>query len=116
MRGRGLELPEGRRAAWHADERRGRRGSAQLRPCIVEGAGDKGASYLSGMSPPRSALHQRGAVHRSCGAFAAHVLEVMHAILQAGADGETIKIVSRIDGRYPCRTRRRRPTGAAQRP
>jgi hypothetical protein len=44
------------------------------------------------------------------------VLEVMHAILQAGADGETIKIVSRIDGRHPCRTRRRRPTGAAQRP
>jgi hypothetical protein len=49
------------------------------------------------MSPPRSALHQRGAVHRSCGAFAAHVLEVMHAILQAGADEGTIEIVSRIE-------------------
>ena len=28
-----------------------------------------------------------GTPHRSSGAFAAHVLEVMHAILQAGADG-----------------------------
>jgi hypothetical protein len=36
-------------------------------------------------------------VHRSSGAFATHVLEVMRAILQAGADGETIKIVSRIE-------------------
>jgi hypothetical protein len=38
-----------------------------------------------------------GTPHRSSAAFAAHVLEVMHAILQAGADGGTIKIVSRID-------------------
>ena len=38
-----------------------------------------------------------GTPHRSSGAFAAHVLEVMHAILQAGADGGTIKIASRIE-------------------
>jgi predicted dehydrogenase len=38
-----------------------------------------------------------GTPHRSSAAFAAHGLEVMYAILAAGADGGTIKIVSRID-------------------
>ena len=38
-----------------------------------------------------------GTPHRSSGAFAAHVLEVMQAIMRAGADGGTIKIVSRIE-------------------
>jgi predicted dehydrogenase len=42
-----------------------------------------------------SLLH--GTPHRSSGAFAAHVLEVMHAILQAGTDGGTVKITSRIE-------------------
>jgi hypothetical protein len=45
MRGRGLELPEGRRAAWHADEKSDARGSAPHRPGIVDGAGDKGANH-----------------------------------------------------------------------
>jgi len=34
----GLELPEGRGAAWHADERRDTRGSAPHRPGIVDSA------------------------------------------------------------------------------
>jgi predicted dehydrogenase len=38
-----------------------------------------------------------GTPHRSTGAFAAHVLEVMYALLQAGADGGTVKIASRIE-------------------
>ncbi len=38
-----------------------------------------------------------GTPHRSTGAFAAHVLEVMHALLRAGADGGTVKIGSRIE-------------------
>jgi predicted dehydrogenase len=38
-----------------------------------------------------------GTPHRSTGAFAAHVLEVMSALLQAGADGGTVKIASRIE-------------------
>jgi predicted dehydrogenase len=42
-----------------------------------------------------SVLH--GTPHRSSGAFAAHVLEVMHAILVAGLDGGTVRITSRID-------------------
>ena len=42
-----------------------------------------------------------GTPHRSSGAFAAHVLEVMHAILAAGADGGTIQIVSRIERPVP---------------
>jgi predicted dehydrogenase len=35
--------------------------------------------------------------HRATGAFAAHVLEVMNALLRAGADGGTVKIGSRIE-------------------
>jgi predicted dehydrogenase len=46
-----------------------------------------------------SVLH--GTAHRSSGAFAAHVLEVMHAILLAGADGGTIRIASRIERPAP---------------
>jgi predicted dehydrogenase len=42
-----------------------------------------------------------GTPHRSSGAFAAHVLEVMHAILQAGVHGGTVKIVSRIERPAP---------------
>jgi predicted dehydrogenase len=38
-----------------------------------------------------------GTPHRATGAFAAHVLEVMNALLQAGADGGTVKIASRIE-------------------
>ena len=38
-----------------------------------------------------------GTPHRSTGAFAAHVLEVMHAILQAGADGGIIRVTSQIE-------------------
>jgi predicted dehydrogenase len=38
-----------------------------------------------------------GTPHRSTGAFAAHILEVMYALLQAGADGGTVKIASRIE-------------------
>jgi predicted dehydrogenase len=44
-----------------------------------------------------------GTPHRSTGAFAAHVLEVMHAMLRAGADGGTVKIVSRIERPAPLR-------------
>ena len=46
-----------------------------------------------------SVLH--GTPHRSSGAFAAHVLEVMHAILEAGAGGGTVKIASRIERPAP---------------
>jgi predicted dehydrogenase len=42
-----------------------------------------------------------GTPHRSTGAFAAHVLEVMRAMLQAGADGGSVKIVSRIERPAP---------------
>jgi len=66
-----------RRAAWHAYASRDSRDGAQLRPDTVEGAGRQG-------SPT---------VYRRLGC----VLEVMHAILQAGGDGETIRIVSRIE-------------------
>jgi predicted dehydrogenase len=38
-----------------------------------------------------------GTPHRSSGMFAAHVLEVMHAILVAGRDGGTARVASRID-------------------
>jgi predicted dehydrogenase len=38
-----------------------------------------------------------GTAHRSSGAFAVHVLEVMHAILVAGRDGGTVRIASCID-------------------
>jgi predicted dehydrogenase len=42
-----------------------------------------------------SVLH--GTPHRASGGFAAHVLEVMHAILEAGAHGSAVKIGSRIE-------------------
>jgi predicted dehydrogenase len=42
-----------------------------------------------------------GTPHRATGAFAAHVLEVMNALLQAGADGGTIRIASRIERPAP---------------
>jgi predicted dehydrogenase len=42
-----------------------------------------------------------GTPHRATGAFAAHVLEVMNAILRAGADGGTITIASRIERPAP---------------
>jgi predicted dehydrogenase len=42
-----------------------------------------------------------GTPHRSSAAFAAHVLEVMHAILQAGDQGGTVKIVSRAERPAP---------------
>jgi predicted dehydrogenase len=42
-----------------------------------------------------------GTPHRATGAFAAHVLEVMNAMLQAGADGGSIKIGSRIERPAP---------------
>jgi predicted dehydrogenase len=42
-----------------------------------------------------SVLH--GTAHRSSGAFANHVLEVMHAILQAGTAGGRVRITSRIE-------------------
>jgi predicted dehydrogenase len=42
-----------------------------------------------------SVLH--GTSHRSSGALAAHVLEVMHAILEAGVHGGTVRIGSRIE-------------------
>jgi hypothetical protein len=38
-----------------------------------------------------------GTPHRSTGAFAAHILEVMYALLQAGADGGSVKIASQIE-------------------
>ena len=38
-----------------------------------------------------------GTPHRSTGAFAAHILEVLYALLQAGADGGTVKIASQIE-------------------
>jgi predicted dehydrogenase len=40
---------------------------------------------------------QKGTPHRSSGALASHVLEAMHAILRAGATGETVKVRSRIE-------------------
>jgi predicted dehydrogenase len=39
--------------------------------------------------------------HRSTGAFAAHVLEVMNAMLQAGAEGGSVRIASRIERPAP---------------
>ena len=39
---------------------------------------------------------QNGTPHRSSGALAGHVLDVMHAILWAGSNGETIDIASSI--------------------
>jgi predicted dehydrogenase len=42
-----------------------------------------------------------GTPHRATGAFAAHVLEIMNAMLQAGADGGTVKIGSRIERPAP---------------
>jgi predicted dehydrogenase len=42
-----------------------------------------------------SVLH--GTAHRASGGFAAHVLEVMHAILEAGAHGSAVKIGSHIE-------------------
>ena len=38
-----------------------------------------------------------GTPHRASGALASHALEVMHAILNAGTSGETIKIRSKIE-------------------
>jgi len=42
-----------------------------------------------------------GTPHRSTGAFAAHVLEVMNAMLQAGAEGGSVRIASRIERPAP---------------
>jgi predicted dehydrogenase len=49
-----------------------------------------------GIAELASAVLQ-GTPHRASGAFAAHVLEVMHAILEAGVHGGTIAIASRIE-------------------
>ena len=57
-----------------------------------------------------------GTPHRSTRAFAAHVLEVTYALLQAGADGGTVKIASRIERPRPCRMTKRRFIGAATSP
>jgi predicted dehydrogenase len=40
---------------------------------------------------------QTGSPHRASGALASHVLETMHAILKAGATGDTVKVRSRIE-------------------
>ncbi|MBL8590095.1 MAG: Gfo/Idh/MocA family oxidoreductase [Methylobacteriaceae bacterium] len=40
---------------------------------------------------------QSGAPHRASGALASHVLDAMHAILQAGETGETVKVKSKIE-------------------
>ena len=64
-------------------------------------------------------LHERSALvqHQPAGfdrqvqaspVFAAHVLEVMHAIQYAGADGGRSRSSRVLNGRHPCRTRRRR--------
>lgn len=42
-----------------------------------------------------------GTPHRSSGAFAAHVLEAMHAILQAGTHGGTIAVAAPVDRPKP---------------
>ncbi|GGH18385.1 oxidoreductase [Alsobacter metallidurans] len=42
-----------------------------------------------------------GTPHRSSGAFASHVLDVMHAILQAGVGGGAIRIESRVERPAP---------------
>jgi hypothetical protein len=39
----------------------------------------------------------RGAPHRSSGALASHVLDTMHAILQAAEQGGVVEIQSHID-------------------
>jgi predicted dehydrogenase len=65
-------------------------------PIWPASAPDRANYRCLGIADLASAVLQ-GTPHRSSGAFAAHVLEVMYAILQAGADGGTIKIVSRIE-------------------
>jgi len=116
MRGRGLELPEGRRAAWPAVESRDRRRSAQPRPGIVETAGDKGANYLilyitapiraapaarfiGGLAPPPRTCWKSSRL--SC------------KRVPAGKRSRSSRV---LNCRHPCRTRRRCPAGVAQRP
>ena len=89
-----------RRAAWHAYASRDRRGGAQLRPGTVEGAGDKGHQRIIVIRSPRLGC----------------VLEVMRDILQAGGDGETIRIVSCIELPAFLSDKGRCPAGLAQRP
>ncbi|MHB2169813.1 Gfo/Idh/MocA family protein [Alsobacter sp. R-9] len=39
----------------------------------------------------------KGTPHRSSGALASHVLDVMEAILEAGSNGRTVEVASRVD-------------------
>jgi predicted dehydrogenase len=69
-------------------------------PTWPASAPDRANYRCLGIADLASAL-LHGTPHRASGAFAAHVLEVMHAILQAGADGGTVRITSRIERPAP---------------
>ena len=110
MRGRRPELPEGRRAAWHADERRVTRGTA-------EGSNDSSPNIAPALKCVDLTLAFAAMADnpRLINDFAAHVLEVMHAISRRAPVG-AIKIVSRIELPASLSDKEARPTGVAQRP